>query len=61
MAKTWGETKFTERDRTTEDSHDWLKENYKRFGFKSAASFLEHIINEYKNDNVTQKLSRETG
>lgn len=43
------ETKYKARDRTTEESHDWLKENYKSYGYKSAAGFLEQIINEYRN------------
>jgi len=46
------DNKFKARDRTTEESHDWLKENYKQAGFKSAAAFLEHIINEYRNDGT---------
>jgi AraC-like DNA-binding protein len=43
------DNKYKARDRTTEEDHDWLKENYKRSGFKSAAAFLEHIIKQYKN------------
>jgi hypothetical protein len=42
--------KYKERDRTTKEDHQWLKDNYKQKGYKSAAGFLEEIIKKYKNN-----------
>lgn len=44
--------KYTQRERTTEEDHEYLKENYKRCGFKSAAAFLECIIKFYQDENA---------
>ena len=55
MAKTWSDTKFTERDRTTKEDHDWLKENHKRSGFKSAAAYLSFIINKHREGESKMK------
>lgn len=46
MNTAW-KTRYEARDRTTEDQHRWLKQNYKKYGFKSAAALLEEIIKDY--------------
>lgn len=49
------QNKYSHRIRTTEEDHEWLKENYRKYGFNSAAGLLEHIIKQAKS-NGTQKL-----
>jgi hypothetical protein len=49
-AHMYEDNKYKARDRTTEDDHQWLKENYRKHGYKSAAGFLEEIINAYRKE-----------
>lgn len=50
--------KYSERDRTTEGDHQWLKDNFKENGFKSAASFLESIIAEKRFPDLFSKKKK---
>jgi hypothetical protein len=48
----WETTRFTKRIALTEEDLEWIKTNK---GKKSAAGFLEQIINEYKNNERHNK------
>jgi len=50
--------KYKQRERTTDEDHEYLKENYKKYGYKSAAAFLESIINHFKNADTRRKSSQ---
>lgn len=47
--------KYIARDRTTEEDHEFLKNNYKANGFASAAAFLESIVAEHRKPNLFKK------
>ena len=50
-AHMYEDNKYQQRDRTTTEDHEWLKANYRKFRFRSAAAFLEEIIKQYKKEN----------
>lgn len=41
-------TKYPKRMRVSEEDWEWLMQNYKAQKFKSAAAFLEALINQTK-------------
>ncbi len=40
--------KYKDKIRVTIKDNRWLKQNFKKKGYKSAAALLEEIINHYK-------------
>jgi len=48
------ENRFQKKDRTTEEDHAYLRENYREYGYPSPAAFLEYIINYFKSHEDNQ-------
>lgn len=51
----FAKNEYTERQRLKKDKHQWLKDNYRKLGYKSAAALLDEIINDWIKPNLFKK------
>lgn len=54
----FAENEYKARMRVKPDKHQWLRDNYRKLGYISAAALLDEIVGDYIKPNLFKKKGK---